>query len=102
MFLTYEEAKKFLKAVKIQPMVKLVAEKKKMSMDRGLDHDRIWYLVNKILIEKGYFVDGILRSGDVSKDLLGIIGRVLRERMEGDKCWTFEYGGLYRRDFDEA
>jgi hypothetical protein len=83
-------------------MEKLVAEKKKMSMDKVSDYDRIWYLVNKILIEKGYFIDGILRDGDISEDLLKKIGKVLRERMEGNKCWTFEYGGPYRRDFDEA
>lgn len=71
-------------------MEKLVAEEKKRSMDSVSDHDRIWYLVNMILIEKGYFIDGVLRGGNLSEDLLEKIGEVLRERAEKGIEWKEE------------
>jgi hypothetical protein len=86
-------------------MEKLVAEKKKTITIKASNYDRIWYLVNLILAEKGYFVNGVLEGGDLSEELLERIGKVLRERAEKGTGWREDHSwafGRYRRDFDEA
>lgn len=106
MWISKEEAEKFHERIKYKFVAKILDENEEVPITEISDYDRIWYLVNMILIEKGYFIDGILGCGDISKDLLKKIGKVLRERAEGKTEWKeghgWLFGGPYRRDFDEA